>query len=293
MLFRGSSHRGHPLLAVPIPDKAPMLLIEHLQKTEYRDAKSSIGTQCPLVFSDPPKTAIFGNFVILQWNEGSNMKAVEVQIPVAGGFITADLHQPDPMDGLVLFAHGSGSSRHSPRNQFVAQHLNHRGFATLLIDLLTPEEEAVDVQTREYRFNISLLSQRVITSIDWIRAKQDFADVPLGCFGASTGAAAALIAAAERPEDVAAVVSRGGRVDLAGAALSRVLCPVLLIVGELDKVVLDINRLALNDLTAPVKKLVVIPGASHLFEEPGTLEQVAEQAALWFEHYLRRETWDG
>ncbi len=220
------------------------------------------------------------------------MKATAVQIPVEGGFLAADLYIPAMAEGLVLFAHGSGSSRHSPRNQFVARKLNERQLATLLVDLLTAEEEAVDVHTREYRFDIALLSRRVVESIAWVRASETFADMPLGCFGSSTGAAAALIAAAERPDDVAAVVSRGGRVDLAAYALSRVLCPVLLLVGELDHVVWEINRQMLDRIAAPVKKLVVIPGASHLFEEPGALEAVAGYAAEWFAQYLRREQWN-
>jgi pimeloyl-ACP methyl ester carboxylesterase len=193
---------------------------------------------------------------------------------------------------VVVFAHGSGSGRLSPRNIAVAEVLVHAGFATLLIDLLTPEEEAVDRVTAQLRFDIALLAERVIGAIDWLAAGEPVGELPaslkglpVGCFGASTGAAAALVAAAERPDRVAAIVSRGGRPDLAGSALSRVTAPTLLIVGGRDVEVLELNRRAQQAL-AGESRLEVVPGAGHLFEEPGALERVAALARAWFEQHL-------
>lgn len=186
----------------------------------------------------------------------------------------------EPENGTVVFAHGSGSGRHSPRNRQVAEILQRRGMQTLLLDLLTEEEERVDLVTRHHRFDIDLLSDRVTGAIDWLPEAG-----PIGVFGASTGAAAALGAAAERPDRVSAVVSRGGRPDLAGPALPQVEAPTLLIVGGRDETVLDLNRRAQEQMSAPTK-LEVIPGATHLFEEPGALDAVAELASDWFVEHL-------
>jgi dienelactone hydrolase len=194
---------------------------------------------------------------------------------------------PSAPRGVVVFAHGSGSSRHSPRNRFVAERLGAAGFATLLADLLTVEEEAVDRFTSHHRFDIPLLGRRTINAVHWISGQHVLAGLPIGTFGASTGAAAALIAAAEEPDRVLAVVSRGGRPDLAGDDLARVRAPTLLLVGGWDDVVIDLNRRALARL-AGEKELVIVPEATHLFEEPGKLEQVADLAAGWFERWLVR-----
>jgi putative phosphoribosyl transferase len=210
----------------------------------------------------------------------------EVHIDVGVGTITGDLGIPDGADGVVAFAHGSGSSRHSRRNQQVATTLREAGFATLLMDLLTPEEDRVDVRTREHRFDIPLLASRVAASVDWLRADPRTQDHRIGLFGASTGAAAALVAAAERPDTVAAVVSRGGRPDLAGDALPRVQAPTLLIVGGHDTPVIGMNEDALAHLRI-TSELVIVPGATHLFEEPGTLEEVARLARGHFAAHLR------
>jgi putative phosphoribosyl transferase len=190
--------------------------------------------------------------------------------------------------GIVLFAHGSGSGRHSPRNRYVAKVLQEARLATLLIDLLTTEEESVDMWTRHLRFDIPLLAERLRDTTDWIIKNSDMENLNIGYFGASTGAGAALVAASERPALVKAVVSRGGRPDLAGHdALKLVKAPTLLIVGGNDEQVIEINREALNELTGlREKKLVIVPGATHLFEEPGTLEEVSELAANWFSRYL-------
>ena len=191
---------------------------------------------------------------------------------------------PDDALGLVLFAHGSGSSRHSPRNRFVAEALQAGGLATVLLDLLTLEEERVDANTAHLRFDIGLLAQRLSGATDWMRQDEHTRDLPVGYFGASTGAAAALIAAATRP-GIAAVVSRGGRPDLAGDALAHVTAPTLLIVGGADGPVIALNRRALARLTAPAQ-LEIVPAASHLFEEPGALEHVARLAGDWFIRHL-------
>lgn len=202
-------------------------------------------------------------------------------VSLQGPLLPADLMVPEQATGLVLFAHGSGSSRLSGRNRWVAEVLQQHGFATLLFDLLTEEE----AQDRSKVFNIALLARRVGEAIDWVEQRPDLRDLRLGLFGASTGAAAALLAAAQKPTNVAAVVSRGGRPDLAMTALPLVRAPTLLIVGGQDTDVLKLNREALRQLGGS-KRLEVVPGATHLFEEPGTLESIAALAARWFEHYL-------
>jgi dienelactone hydrolase len=210
--------------------------------------------------------------------------ATEVTIPVGDAALVGSLVVPEQARGLVVFAHGSGSSRHSPRNRRVASVLHGARIGTLLLDLLTVAEDDVDGLAGEHRFDIDLLARRLIDAIGWLRSGP-FAALPVGLFGASTGAAAALVAAAERPE-ARAVVSRGGRPDLAGSALRRVRAPTLLIVGGADTQVLELNRRALDLLGAAKKQLVVVPGASHLFEEPGALDHVARLAAHWFSDYL-------
>jgi putative phosphoribosyl transferase len=215
----------------------------------------------------------------------NGIAAESVSIPVPEGEIGADLHVPDRATGLVMFAHGSGSSRFSSRNRAVAEFLEGRGFATLLLDLLTSQEESVDIYTRQHRFDIDLLGRRVAFATDWAEKREDLRRLSIGYFGASTGAAAALIGAAEHPDVARAVVSRGGRPDLAESALALVTAPTLLIVGGDDEPVIEMNRDAMRQMTAPVK-LEIVPGATHLFEEPGTLEQVMELAAAWFDKYL-------
>jgi putative phosphoribosyl transferase len=205
----------------------------------------------------------------------------EVGLELAGVSLGGTLTLPEPARGLVVFAHGSGSSRFSPRNRQVSDVLHAAGIGTLLMDLLTEDEEQVDLRTRELRFDIGLLGERVVGAVDWAAQQAQ----PVGTFGASTGAAAALVAAAERPAAVTAVVSRGGRPDLAGDALSRVRAPTLLIVGGDDPVVLDLNRQARERLEAETQ-LEIVPGATHLFEEPGTLERVSELARDWFLDWL-------
>lgn len=208
------------------------------------------------------------------------------QIQLADNIILeGDLRIPSGASGIVLFAHGSGSSRHSPRNQFVANMLNEAGLATLLFDLLTADEERKDRYTAQLRFDIRLLSQRVIEATEWLSHQEMTRTLPIGYFGASTGAAAALVAAAALPATVRAIVSRGGRPDLAGQVLTRVQAPTLLIVGGEDTQVIELNRLALALLPGD-KRLEIVPGATHLFEEPGALEQVARLASDWFTRYL-------
>lgn len=216
------------------------------------------------------------------------MRIVEesAQIPVAGAVLGADVVVPEHARGVVVFAHGSGSSRHSPRNRYVAAQLQNAGLATVLADLLTPVEEERDAHTAELRFDIRLLATRVAALTDRAAADKRTAGLGTGLFGASTGAAAALVAAAERPETVQAVVSRGGRPDLAGWYLPRVHQPTLLIVGGADTVVIELNRQAMRQLAGQAR-LEIVPGASHLFEEPGTLEQVARLARDWFLRHLR------
>jgi putative phosphoribosyl transferase len=212
---------------------------------------------------------------------------VEQPVRVLAGPVglDGDLATTADARGVVLFAHGSGSGRHSPRNREVAATLGRVGFATLLLDLLTLEEEAADRRSGRLRFDVELLAGRLLAAAGWLATDQRTAGLPIGLFGASTGAGAAVLAAAERPQTVAAVVSRGGRPDLAGAALARVQAPTLLIVGALDPQVLELNRAALGRLGSEAS-LEVVPGASHLFEEPGTLERVAELAVGWFTRWL-------
>ena len=209
----------------------------------------------------------------------------EVQIQAGHAVLSGNLTIPENAIALVLFAHGSGSSRHSPRNQFVARTLNGAGLGTLLFDLLTPEEEAFDIYTREHRFNIILLAERLVQATNWAGQQAQTRDLSIGYFGSSTGGAAALVAAAELPQDVGAVVSRGGRPDLAGDALPRVQAPTLLIVGGNDYVVIELNEMARDQMRCEVK-LEIIPSATHLFEEPGALEQVANLARDWFVDHL-------
>ena len=209
----------------------------------------------------------------------------EVDISIDGASLKGNLGVPAGARAIVLFAHGSGSSRFSPRNRFVAQQLRDGGLATLLFDLLTEKEEAVDVYTGEYRFDIELLSNRLVGATDWTTKNPETADLKIGYFGASTGAAAALIAASKRPDLVYAVVSRGGRPDLAGEALQEVKAPTLLIVGGNDTPVIELNKEAMEQIPAE-KKLVIIPGATHLFEEPGALEEVARLAREWFVSHI-------
>jgi dienelactone hydrolase len=210
----------------------------------------------------------------------------EVRIPAGGAWLSGDLCVPPDASGIVLFAHGSGSGRHSGRNRRVAQHLQHAGIATLLFDLLTAEEEQVDVHTREHRFDIPLLTGRMQDATAWVQAQHEFRAARIGYFGASTGSAAALIAAARLGRRIAAVVSRGGRPDLAGpAALAEVKAPTLLIVGGADSGVIELNENAYARLRC-AKELVIVPGATHLFEEPGTLDRVSESAARWFSRHF-------
>jgi pimeloyl-ACP methyl ester carboxylesterase len=215
----------------------------------------------------------------------NNAELSEQSIQIPGSGAIGDLVIPINAEGAVIFAHGSGSSRFSARNRLVAGVLQKTRLATLLLDLLTPEEEQIDLQTRHLRFDIDLLANRLLQAAQWLRNHSSAAGLPVGYFGASTGAAAALIAAAQQPESVQALVSRGGRPDLAGAALSKVTAPTLLIVGGEDIVVLDLNRKAFTELHCQ-KQLEIVPGATHLFEEPGTLERVATLANNWFHGYL-------
>ncbi|MHB9053566.1 MAG: dienelactone hydrolase family protein [Thermoleophilia bacterium] len=212
----------------------------------------------------------------------------EVTVDAATAALEGTLTVPENATGAVLFAHGSGSSRHSPRNRFVAGELNQAGLATLLIDLLTADEENVDVYTAEFRFDIGMLARRLAGAAGWLASQSDTSELEIGYFGSSTGAGAALVAAAASPDRIGAIVSRGGRPDLAGRdALSRVQAPTLLIVGGNDPQVIEMNREAQIQLRAE-SELKIIPGATHLFEEPGTLEEVARLAAEWFSRHLGR-----
>jgi putative phosphoribosyl transferase len=202
-------------------------------------------------------------------------------VPARGVTLAGTLTVPTPAHGVVVFAHGSGSGRFSPRNRAVAGELVDASLATLLIDLLTNEEEVEDVKTAHLRFDVELLADRVVSAVDWLSTEADLADLPVGCFGASTGAAAALIAAADRPQRIGAVVSRGGRPDLAGDDLQRVEALTLLIVGGRDTEVIRLNQQA-QALLGAESDLVIVPGAGHLFEEPGALERVAALARDWF-----------
>lgn len=208
-----------------------------------------------------------------------------VHVEAGDATVEAAMAIPDGAVGIVVFAHGSGSSRHSPRNQQVAARLRQEGLATLLMDLLTPEEDEIDRHTRELRFDIELLARRLQGATSWLATGGDAAGLPVGYFGASTGAAAALIAAAERGADISAVVSRGGRPDLAGDRLGDVAAPTLLIVGGADHTVIDLNEQAQRQMTREVR-LEIVPGATHLFEEPGALETVGDLAADWFRRHL-------
>jgi putative phosphoribosyl transferase len=205
----------------------------------------------------------------------------ELHIPADQVRLAGNLTVIDEATALVLFAHGSGSSRHSPRNQFVARKLNDAGLATLLFDLLTPEEELLDLRTAELRFDIGLLAERLLHATKWTKEQKPTRELPLGYFGSSTGAAAALVAAAELGDAIDAIVSRGGRPDLAGDALPKVNAPTLLIVGGEDHMVIDLNEQARTQMQCEVK-IEIVHGATHLFEEPGTLEQVAKRASDWF-----------
>jgi putative phosphoribosyl transferase len=209
------------------------------------------------------------------------MPVKAVRISADSMALEGNLSLPENATALVLFAHGSGSSRHSPRNQFVARTLNNAGLATLLFDLLTPEEEAIDARTAELRFNIGLLAERLVHATNWAKQQEQTRDLRIGYFGSSTGGAAALVAAAAVPQDVGAVVSRGGRPDLAGEALPKVQAPTLLIVGGNDDVVIELNEQARDRMRREVK-LEIVPGATHLFEELGALEKVAKLASDWF-----------
>ncbi len=214
-------------------------------------------------------------------------KEHEVHIPVLSDDVnlSGSLYIPDNARGLVLFVHGSGSSRFSPRNRFVAQYLNSSGIGTLLFDLLTRSEEAADLISANLRFDIDLLSRRLAAVTDWISSQPDLKRLPVGYFGASTGAAAAICASVER-SDVKAIVSRGGRPDMAGLNLARVKAPILLIAGGDDYQVIELNKRAFESIRIPAKKLEIVPGASHLFEEPGALDEVARLAVDWYIQYL-------
>jgi dienelactone hydrolase len=217
------------------------------------------------------------------------MKAIETRFPAGEVMLEGGLTLPARAGGVVLFAHGSGSSRFSPRNNFVARVINNAGLGTLLFDLLTKEEEALDLRTGRLRFDIALLSQRLVAATDWLLAQPGISGVPLGYFGSSTGGAAALMAAVERPEAVRAIVCRGSRTDMAARTLAEVTAPTLLVVGEADTQVLAWNRESFAELRCE-KRLEVISGATHLFEEPGTLEEVARLAAAWFGDHLKPQT---
>jgi len=209
----------------------------------------------------------------------------EIMIPIGENQLAGFLSIPENAKGLVLFAHGSGSSRHSKRNQFVAKYMQEEGLGTLLFDLLSEEEEKIDEMNRELRFNIPLLSERLIKTTEWVLSYEPTHGLGIGLFGASTGAAAALIAAAELSKDVKAVVSRGGRPDLAGSKLMHVKAPTLLIVGGADYGVIELNDKAFGLLTCE-KKFEIVPHATHLFQEPGTLEEVGHKASIWFNQFL-------
>jgi len=216
-----------------------------------------------------------------------NLVMNEARVPAGRAMLDGNLTIVAQTKGLVLFAHGSGSSRHSPRNQFVARTLNDAGLATLLFDLLTSEEESVDVYTREHRFDIGLLAERLVYATKWAKQQKQTKDFRFGYFGSSTGGGAALVAAAELPDDIGAVVSRGGRPDLAGDALPKVEAPTLLIVGGDDHVVIELNEQARAQMKCECK-IEIVPGATHLFEEPGALEQVAKLASEWFLCHIAR-----
>ncbi|PYJ68997.1 MAG: hydrolase [Verrucomicrobia bacterium] len=219
------------------------------------------------------------------WPAPRKIEMNEVRIPAGRVTLDGNLTTIDGATAIVLFVHGSGSSRHSPRNQFVARTLNNAGLATLLFDLLTPEEDAIDARTAELRFNIELLGERLVHATKWAKQQEQTRNLRIGYFGSSTGGAAALVAAAELPQDAGAVVSRGGRPDLAGEALPKVQAPTLLIVGSRDDIVIELNEQARDHMRCEVK-LEIVPGATHLFEEPGALEKVAQLASDWFVNHI-------
>ena len=210
---------------------------------------------------------------------------IDLRIPAGPAVLEGNLIIPDNTTALVLFVHGSGSSRHSPRNQFVARQLNNAGLATMLFDLLTSEEELLDMRTAQYRFDIRLLAERLVHATAWAREQKQLRDFSIGYFGSSTGGGAALVAAAKLPRDVGAVVSRGGRPDLAGDALPKVTAPTFLIVGGEDDGVIDLHEQARAQMRCEAK-LEIVPGATHLFEEPGALERVANLASDWFTNHI-------
>ena len=222
------------------------------------------------------------------WPAPRKIEMNEVRIPAGRVTLDGNLTTIDGATAIVLFVHGSGSSRHSPRNQFVARTLNNAGLATLLFDLLTPEEDAIDARTAELRFNIELLEERLVHATKWAKQQEQTRNLRIGYFGSSTGGAAALVAAAELPQDAGAVVSRGGRPDLAGEALPKVQAPTLLIVGSRDDIVIELNEQARDHMRCEVK-LEIVPGATHLFEEPGALEKVAQLASDWFVNHIEPE----
>jgi dienelactone hydrolase len=222
-------------------------------------------------------------------SSNDNKRDAEVRIPAGSIYLEGNLYVPEGAGGIVVFVHGSGSSRHSPRNQYVAEELQKEGLGTLLFDLLTVEEERIDMLTRSFRFDIELLSKRLIDVTGWLLSRQDTKNLNIGYFGASTGAAAALIAAKEHTSTVKAVVSRGGRPDLAESALMYVKAPILLIVGGRDTQTINLNKWALDRMNMPEKELQIVPGATHLFEEQGALEEVARLAGKWFKKYLLKE----
>ena len=218
----------------------------------------------------------------------SSPVAIERAVPIPPDGVQGDLVIPERASGIVIFAHGSGSSRHSSRNRYVAGVLQQGGLATLLMDLLTPEEEQVDMRTAQLRFDIPLLARRLVDATDWAVSQPETRELNIGYFGASTGAGAALVAASGRPSAIGAVVSRGGRPDLAGESLPLVKAPTLLIVGSLDAPVIELNQRAQRELRHE-NRLEIIVGATHLFEEPGTLERVADLARSWFELHLQKQ----
>jgi dienelactone hydrolase len=219
--------------------------------------------------------------------------SLDVRMTLSSATLFGNLFVPKNAAGIVLFVHGSGSSRFSTRNRYVAEHLNQSGLATLLFDLLTDEEEKIDDITREFRFDIPMLAQRLIDATNWVLEQPELNSLKIGYFGASTGAAAALIAAAKHIKNIYAVVSRGGRPDLADAALGLVQAPTLLIVGSLDDTVIQLNKAAKNKMIhTPIKKLTIVDGATHLFEEPGKLDEVVILARDWFQQYLQNKEGD-
>jgi putative phosphoribosyl transferase len=234
--------------------------------------------------------SIIGASGVLETRMPGNFELSERSIQVPPSGVVGDLTIPLNARGVVIFAHGSGSSRLSSRNRFVASVLQQAKLVTLLLDLLTADEEQVDFRTRHLRFNVELLANRLLQATNWVANDSEIGRLPVGYFGASTGAAAALIAAAQLPESIRAVVSRGGRPDLAGPALPKVVAPTLLIVGGEDYEVIGLNERALNELQAE-KRLEIVTGATHLFEEPGTLEQVAGLASNWFQKHLSTQSY--